>query len=134
MYSINLLPETVAILNEFKTMGTFSTLLGVFDSHQDTIKNNLHSVAAFIQKRKLINDHLYEVGKLIGLTQNLTTYVFRYTYANIAKQMGYTKDMIAEALGHSYCNNVTGIYLEMFDQDKLEFMHEELTKSVLSFK
>lgn len=134
LYSINLLPETVAILNEFKTMGTSSTLLGVFDSHQATIKNNLHSVAAYTQKRKLINDHLNEVGKLIGLTQNLTTYVFRYTYANIAKQLGYSKDMIAEALGHSYGNNVTGIYLEMFDQDKLDKMHEELARSVLSFK
>lgn len=112
-------------------MGTSSTLLGVFDSHQDTIKNNLHSVAAYTQKRKLTNDHLYEVGKLIGLTQNLTTYVFRNTYANIAKQLGYSKDMIAEALGHSYGNNVTGIYLEMFDQDKLDKMHNEICKAII---
>jgi integrase/recombinase XerD len=46
--------------------------------------------------------------------------VFRYTYANLAKQLGYSKDLIAEALGHEYGNSVTGIYLEQFDNDVVD--------------
>jgi integrase len=53
----------------------------------------------------------------------ITTYVFRYTYANIAKQLGYSKDLIAEALGHEYGNKITGIYLEHFDQSIIDEMN-----------
>ena len=34
----------------------------------------------------------------------------------------YSKDLIAEALGHEYGNTVTGIYLEPFDLDEVDEM------------
>jgi ribosomal protein S10 len=37
--------------------------------------------------------------------------------------------LIAKALGHSNGNNVAGIYLEMFDQDRLDEMHNEICKN-----
>ncbi len=57
--------------------------------------------------------------------------VFRYSYANVAKQLGYSKDMIAEALGHEYGNSVTGIYLEQFDLYKVDEMNYNLIGKVL---
>jgi integrase/recombinase XerD len=77
-----------------------------------------------IQKRKVINGHLKKIGVSLGFKEELTTYVFRYSYANIAKQLGYSKDLIAEALGHEYGNSVTGIYLEQFDQEIIDRMNE----------
>jgi hypothetical protein len=56
--------------------------------------------------------------------------VFRYSYANIAKQLGYSKDLIAEALGHEYGNAVTGIYLEMFDNDIVDGMNLNVIHTV----
>lgn len=81
---------------------------------------------------------LYVVGNLkfendwieIKTEEPITSYVFRYSYANIAKQLGYSKDLIAEALGHEYGNSVTGIYLEQFDLALIDEMNEVLVSEV----
>ena len=57
--------------------------------------------------------------------------VFRYSYANVAKQLGYSKDMIAEALGHEYGNSVTGIYLEQFDLRVVDNMNQALMYAIV---
>jgi len=57
--------------------------------------------------------------------------VFSYSFANVAKQLGYSKDLIAEALGHEYGNSVTGIYLEQFDNDIVDKMNQNLINSVV---
>ena len=57
--------------------------------------------------------------------------VFRYSFENVAKQLGYSKDLIAEALGHEYGNSVTGIYLEQFDLEITDSMNEKIIASVI---
>ena len=59
------------------------------------------------------------------------SYVFSYSYANVAKQLGYSKDLIAEALGHEYGNSVTGIYLEQFDKDIVDKMNQNLISALV---
>jgi len=49
------------------------------------------------------------------------------------KQLGYSKDLIAEALGHEYGNSVTGIYLEHFDNYIVDKMNQELINSVVKY-
>jgi integrase len=85
----------------------------------------------FNQRIKVINKHLEKLGHMLSLEEKLTTYVFRYSYANLAKQMGYSKDIIAEALGHEYGNAVTGIYLEQFDQEVVDKMNQDLIEALL---
>jgi integrase len=80
---------------------------------------------------KVTNKHLKKLGVIIAVSEPISTYVFRYTYANVAKQLGYSKDLIAEALGHEYGNSVTGIYLEQFDNDVVDKMNQELINTVL---
>jgi integrase/recombinase XerD len=65
------------------------------------------------------------------VNEPITSYVFRYSYANIAKQLGFNKDLIAEALGHDYGNHITGIYLEMFDLKILDDMNQQIIEAVL---
>jgi len=67
----------------------------------------------------VFNKHLGLLGKMIGCKEKLTGYCFRYSTANIAKQLGYSEDMISEALGHSMGLRVTGIYLENFDLEEM---------------
>ncbi|MFC4872077.1 tyrosine-type recombinase/integrase [Negadavirga shengliensis] len=95
MYSIQLLPEASTILQEFESD---HTLLGVFSEEQ--MADPKRFVYIFGQKRKLINKHLKKLGEMADTNEPITTYVFRYTYSNIAKQLGFSKDIIAEALGH----------------------------------
>ncbi len=125
MYSIKLLPETICVLQEFSVN---HTLLGIFSEEQ--IVDSKSFVYVYGQKRKLINKYLKHLGELADAQEPITTYVFRYTYSNIAKQSGFSKDIIAEALGHEYGNSVTGIYLELFDNEILDNMHEQVCRKV----
>lgn len=125
VYSIALTPEIVEVLRIFKSD---YTLLGLVDCNKIRSRN---STEHLIQKRKVINKHLKQIGAALELKEELTTYVFRYTYANIAKQMGYSKDLIAEALGHEYGNSITGIYLEQFDQEIIDKMNDSIIKSII---
>lgn len=129
LYSIELLPETRAILEELYKGG--DTLLGVLDGKLSALKVDMEAVEDYRQVRKVVNAHLKRLGKLSEIDMSITTYVFRYTYANIAKQLGYSKDMIAEALGHEYGNTVTGIYLEMFDNEVLDKMNATIIDAVV---
>ncbi|MEN9973515.1 MAG: hypothetical protein RIS20_1862 [Bacteroidota bacterium] len=125
LYSIALTPEVQNIINQLQSG---NTLIGVLSDAE--LKNRPQLVEVIVQKRKVINAHLRKLGILINSKEALSTYVFRYTYANISRQLGYSKDLIAEALGHSYGNSVTGIYLEQFDNAVIDEMNREVVKVV----
>jgi integrase len=126
LYSVEILPEMQETMNLFKSN---NTLLGVLSDAE--LKNTAKLVDVIVQKRKVINAHLKKLGELINSKESLSTYVFRYSYANISKQLGYSKDLIAEALGHEYGNSVTGIYLEQFDNEIVDEMNRRVIDSVL---
>ncbi len=125
MYSIKIHDEIHYTMQFFDTN---ETLLGILSN--DELNNKLRPLELQTQKRKVINAHLKKLGEMIKTNEDITTYVFRYTYANIAKQLDYSKDIIAEALGHEYGNSVTGIYLEMFDNEKLDEMNNVIINKI----
>lgn len=128
LYNINIHPLAKELLS--LTNGNASVSLLPIGVDLKDIESNPAIVKKYMQVRKVINSHLKKIGKLVGINTPLSTYVFRYTYANIAKSLGYSKDWIAEALGHEYGNSVTGIYLEMFDSEKLDQMHNRIVEYV----
>lgn len=125
LYSIEVLPAMQEIFNE---LNSNCTLVGILS--QSEIKNSAKLLEIIVQKRKVINAHLKKIGLLINSPEPLSTYVFRYSYANILKQQGYSKDLIAEALGHEYGNSVTGIYLEQFDNHVIDEMNLKVLNSI----
>lgn len=107
--------------------------LGTDDSDYllPVLQNNV--VEDSIEAKKLIhqwikttNKYLKRLSKLANLPINITTYSARYSFASISKQLGYSNEMIAEALGHEYGNRVTNIYLDAFDNNTLDAMHEDV--------
>jgi integrase len=120
LYSIKL---TEAMEDVFATFTPNETLLGLVT--QEQIKSGRRK-EHFTQRIKIINKYLGRLGLILGYEEKLTTYVFRYTYANVARKLGYSKDLIAEALGHEYGNSVTGIYLEQFDLEIVDSMNENI--------
>ncbi len=124
LYSIQVTPEITATLSTFTPK---ETLLGVLTSAQ---LNSSFKINHFQQFLKVTNKHLKNIGAFLEVNEPISTYVFRYTYANLAKQLGYSKDLIAEALGHEYGNSVTGIYLEQFDNDVVDRMNQGLIAAV----
>ena len=64
----------------------------------------------------------------------MTTYVARYSWANIAKTLGYSKDLIAESLGHNYGSQVTGIYLDNYGDERIDQLNQAVLNSILKPK
>ncbi len=128
LYSIKMLPEIKHIFDDLTDTHTLVSWLSPAD-----VNNTSRKIAILRQRAKVLNNHLHKLGKLIGTEEDLSTYVFRYTYANIAKQLGYSKDLIAEALGHEYGNKVTGIYLEQFDQKIIDMMNLQIIEKVTGY-
>jgi integrase len=126
MYSVKILPQVHYLITEFTDNTEY--LFGSLMSHYD--KSTLKDGKLYADFRKKLNKKLKMISKLLEIETPITTYVFRYSYANIAKQLGYSKDLIAEALGHEYGNAVTGIYLEMFDNDIVDKMNEQVLNAV----
>jgi integrase len=130
MYSILLNPMIEDCLRNFQH--NRKTLLGLMmDEYLEHPAKSLHSRA---QVTKRLNTKLKLLGERLKFQEGLTTYVFRYTYANVARKLGYSKDLIAEALGHEYGNSVTGIYLELFDQETLDKMADHIIQVVCKQK
>jgi integrase len=73
---------------------------------------------------KTTNKYLKRIGSSHNIEVALTTYVSRHAWATIAKKLGYSNDLIAEALGHSFGNRVTNIYLDDFDKEMVDEMHK----------
>jgi integrase len=126
IYSVKITDEVKQTLNEFNAN---ETLLGILSNDDLVDKEKL--VTIHIQKRKVINSHLSKIGIQLNINEAISTYVFRYSYANFGKQLGYSKDLIAEALGHEYGNSITGIYLEQFDLELVDKMNQKIIDEVL---
>lgn len=124
-YSILLIKEALEII-EFYDKDERSYLLPVLRDSipEDSIiaKKRIH------QWIKTTNKYLKRIADSLGIDSVLTTYVARHTWATTAKRMGYSNELIAEALGHEYGNKVTGIYLDDFDQDVIDAVNEKVTR------
>jgi len=120
LYSIKLFPKAEAILNELHQPGA-QYLLPILPN--DIIEDSLRAKELINQWIKTTNKYLKRLGEHVGINAQLTTYVARHTFATCAKRLGYSNELIAEALGHEYGNRITNIYLDSFDKAVVDEMH-----------
>ncbi len=129
-YSIKLLDDAVEILKYFASKSNSMT---IFDRISDLNLKERETLPLKVrQSNKVFNAHLNKIGKQIGTKEKLTGYCFRYSWANIAKTIGYSKDLIAEGLGHEYGNSVTGIYLNNYGNEVLDEMNSNINTVIFS--
>lgn len=126
VYSILIQPVAKDILNEYLSLSIPDSSEFVLPFVKNTndpiqLKNKIS------QAVKNTNANIRKIASLATIEKKITTYYARYTWANIAKGLGYSKDMIAEALGHNYGNKVTGIYLDNYSNEIID----EINKKVL---
>ncbi|PHS52805.1 MAG: hypothetical protein COB01_06360 [Lutibacter sp.] len=122
LYSIKVMPLVSDILSLY-TNETSDFLLPQFDLDGIDESQVRHKTNLGL---KITNRYLKQLGMQLGLTSSLTTYVARYSWANIAKRKGFSKDLIAEALGHNYGNAVTGIYLEGYGNEIIDSANDKI--------
>lgn len=115
-YSIKLEPEAKEIIDKYAGQGEW--LLNIMDRYTD-FKDFGHR----------LNENLQDIGEVkVGkhgkkerkpLFPSLTTYWARHTWATIAASLDIPNETIAAALGHSYGNRITAIYID-FDRRKVD--------------
>lgn len=118
-YSVKLFGQAKIIIDMFSTEGN-SYLLPIIN---DVLEDSLEAKKIIKQWIKTTNKYLKRLSIQSGLTTPITTYTSRHSFATIAKRLGYSNELIAEALGHEYGNKITNIYLDTFDTEVLDNMH-----------
>ena len=94
------------------------------------IEDSIDAKRIIKQWIKTTNKYLNRISLELQCEISITTYSSRHSFATLAKHLGYSNELIAEALGHEYGNKITNIYLDAFDTDKVDAMHYD----IISFK
>ena len=126
LYDIKVTPLAKKIFNFYKPD---KYLLPIFPNN--LIEDGIESKYIARQAIKQINKYLKRIAKRSGIELNITTYVARHSWATIAKRMGYSNELIAEALGHEYGNKITNIYLDSFDQHMIDDLNLKVQEGLI---
>jgi integrase/recombinase XerD len=122
-YSVKLFPVAESVINQLHVPGGDFLLpiipIGVSE-------NSIRAKRMIQQCIKTTNKYLKRLSVEVGLSSPVTTYSSRHSFATIAKRMGYSNELIAEALGHEYGNKITNIYLDTFEEEVLDAMHKHV--------
>ena len=129
LYSIGMEEEIKELLENLFKGG--ETLIGVMDDKFNLLDQNIQVLKRYEQHLHVVNNHLKKIGKLLELDVRLSTYVMRYSYANIARSIGISVEEISYLLGHkSSAHAVTEIYLEQFDLQKLDVLNRKIINAI----
>ncbi|NBW28749.1 MAG: hypothetical protein EBR38_09325 [Flavobacteriaceae bacterium] len=122
-YSIKLFPEAQELFQQFN-VDESKYLLPILPN--EALEDSLETKKVIRQFIKTTNKYLKRLSEQVGLSSPATTYTSRHSFGTIAKRLGYSNELIAEALGHEYGNKITNIYLDTFDTDVLDAMHQHV--------
>lgn len=109
LYSIKVEPEAMEIINKYRGV---NGLLCVADRWSDS-RNFRHQLNKALQRVGQV-ERKGRGGKKIITSEfeGVTSYFARHSWATIAYDLGISKDVIAQALGHSDGHDTTNIYIK----------------------
>jgi integrase/recombinase XerD len=82
---------------------------------------------------KQVNKYVRRISLVVGIKENVSSYVARHSWATIAKNSGTSVEFLSEALGHSSVK-VTQGYLKSFEKSTREEHSEKIEKAVYNQK
>lgn len=126
-YSIKITALAQQIIDLYKERNE-KYLLPVLPS--SVIEDSLIANQKIHQWIKTTNKWMKELAKKCEIPETLTTYVARHTWATTAKRLGYSNELIAEAMGHEYGNKITNIYLDNFEQTVIDEVNEKVLEQL----
>ena len=120
-YSIKIEPEAQEIINRYKGKGDY--LLNAMDhcKHYQNFARQINEHLKLIGEKRV--EYIHETDDLFDIPirkvtiepiiKGITTYYARHTWATIAHEIGIQSDTISQALGHSFGNKTTLIYIKL---------------------
>ena len=138
-YSIKIEPEAQKLINKYRSKGEY--LLEVMDHYQH-YENFLHHMNDILKEIGTIEwemipnpDDLFEQPKLekhiTPVIPGISSYFARHSWATFAYDLGISLDIISQALGHSFGNRTTLIYVK-YDQDKVDSANRKVIDYILN--
>lgn len=122
-FSIQINSEIQSILDFYEEEHTSSNyvfpILLKDDMTPKQIANRKHKVLA------RYNIKLKEIARIIGISDSISSYTARHSFATILKFKGTSTDKISELMGHSDVQ-ITMTYLKEFDQKVLDLETDKL--------
>lgn len=125
-YSIKIEPEAKKLLKKYEGQGDY--LLNVMD-HCKSYKNFLHEmndalrmIGNTVVKEVTDEDNLFGTKyekELIPIVPKISTQWARHTWATLARELDIPLDTVSQAMGHSFANKTTLIYVR-FNQRKVD--------------
>jgi site-specific recombinase XerD len=129
LYSIEVENEMNILLKRLSKGGT--SLIGIMCDEIHKIDHDIEVLKRYKQQLHVENNHLKKIGELLNLDVTLSTYVMRYSYANIARTIGVSIEEISYLLGHkSSIHSVTEIYLNQYDFKKLDIINRKIINAI----
>lgn len=125
LYNVKLTDKAAEILRYYQHPDR-AYILPVIPEH--AVNNQVEERKYTQYGTKTTNWHLRSLAKALKIDQPISTYYARHSWATVAKKMGYSKDMISEALGHSHGSRITEVYLDSYDQEVIDAMNEAVCK------
>ncbi len=91
--------------------------------------NEERNYAEIKQLTKQVNKYVRRIALVVGITENVSSYVARHSWSTIAKNSGTSTEFISEALGHSSIL-VTKRYLKDFEKSTREEHSDKMEKEI----
>ena len=111
--SIHWEPCMQEILKAYGADTTSTYLFSIINESKDNPRKQYQNMLS------LINRHLKEIGKELGLQQPLTMYCARHSWASIARDKGIPISVISEGMGHD-SEKTTQIYLASLKSEVID--------------
>ncbi len=113
--------EIQEIISKYDSDPVF--MLPVLKSEMTDLRNGYKMAS------KRINRNLCTIGKLAGISQPLTMYVARHSWASIAVEKGIPISVISEGLGHRDVKT-TKIYISGFNKSALDKANDKIMAAI----
>jgi len=81
------------------------------------------------QFAKMMNKHIREIARDVGITEKISSYTARHSWATISKNSGASTEFIKEQFGHSNVL-VTENYLQSFEETTRREHSEDIEKQI----
>lgn len=120
LIKVGLTPQIQQMIDKYNTGGEY---IFSFLSSQNSAQENYKKYRNILVWQ---NNTLKKIAEMVGVSQNLTTYVARHSWATVAKEKGISVAVISEGLGHS-SENVTNVYLKSFEQGVLDEANSQVS-------
>lgn len=116
--NLTILDEAKSLIDKYETyQGQAGYLFPILDN-----RKHITPMQKYNRVRKLcrqINKELHIIANILGIKEDVTTYVARHSFATVLKKSGVNIGIISQALGHQDIKT-TQIYLDSFDNEQID--------------